>query len=75
MECLAQLFEEEGALDKLEAFSSLNGPGFYRLPLNEDTITLEKRSPDYIPAEVPVAGSDIGVQVFTPPQKLEWRLS
>jgi len=33
----AQVFEEEGALDKLEAFASLNGPKHYRLPPNEET--------------------------------------
>ena len=29
--CLAHVFEEEGALDRLEAFASLNGPAFYGL--------------------------------------------
>ncbi len=42
IETYAQVFEEEGALDKLEAFASLNGPKHYRLPPNEETITLEK---------------------------------
>ena len=32
MQCLAHVFEEEGALQHLEAFASLNGPRFYRLP-------------------------------------------
>ncbi len=41
---LAHVFEEEGALDKLEGFASVNGPQFYGLPLNADKITLEKRS-------------------------------
>jgi len=74
MECLAQVFEEENALDKLEAFASLNGPRFYGLPVNSDTITLEKKVPDGIPAEVAVEGSDTGVQVFTPPTPLTWRV-
>ncbi|WP_295442608.1 dihydroorotase [Sphingorhabdus sp. EL138] len=42
MESYAAVFEEEGALNKLEAFASENGPHFYRLPLNEDRITLER---------------------------------
>ena len=42
MAILAHVFEEEGALDKLEAFTSLNGPAFYRMPPNENTITLQK---------------------------------
>src|SRR5579863_440289 len=37
----AEVFEEEGALDKLEAFASLNGPRHYRLLPNEDRIVLE----------------------------------
>ena len=32
---LAQVFEEEGALDRLEGFASLHGPAFYGLPPNE----------------------------------------
>ena len=39
---VAQVFDEEGALDRLEAFASLNGARFYGLPVNEDTITLEQ---------------------------------
>lgn len=35
---------QAGALEKLEAFASCNGPDFYRLPRNTSTITLEKVS-------------------------------
>jgi dihydroorotase len=42
IETYARVFEEEGALDKLEAFASLSGPRHYRLPPNEERITLEK---------------------------------
>jgi len=42
MPLLAHVFEEADALDKLEGFASLNGPSFYRLPVNDDTITLTK---------------------------------
>jgi dihydroorotase len=44
MELYAEAFEAAGALDKLEAFSSFNGPAFYNLPRNEGTITLKKES-------------------------------
>ena len=44
IEMYAQVFDEEGALDRLEAFASLNGPAFYDLAPNPDTITLEKSS-------------------------------
>ena len=43
MSCLAHVFDAEQALDRLEAFTSRNGPGFYRLPLNSRTLTLVKQ--------------------------------
>jgi dihydroorotase len=51
LEAYAQVFDEEDALDRFEAFASLNGPAFYGLPLNEGTVTLERadsRTPDSI---------------------------
>lgn len=42
LESYATVFEAEGALGKLEAFASENGPRFYGLPLNEGTVTLER---------------------------------
>lgn len=44
VELYAEAFEEAGALDKLEAFTSHNGPDFYGLPRNADTITLVRES-------------------------------
>lgn len=38
----AQVFEEEGKLENLEAFASLNGPRFYGMGPNEETVTLTK---------------------------------
>jgi dihydroorotase len=51
MGCLVfcELFQA-GALDKLEAFASLNGPLFYGLPVNTTTVTLEK-APWKIPSD------------------------
>lgn len=40
MELYAEIFEDEGRLDMLEAFASLNGPRFYGLPENGENITL-----------------------------------
>jgi dihydroorotase len=37
------VFEEEGALERLEGFASLHGPARYGLAPNDGTITLEKR--------------------------------
>jgi dihydroorotase len=44
MELYAEAFDNAGALDKLEAFASFNGPDFYNLPRNQGTITLVKES-------------------------------
>jgi len=46
LEAYATVFEEEAALDKLEAFASENGPNFYGLPLNDGTVTLERKAAD-----------------------------
>ncbi len=42
IELYAEVFEQQQALDKLEAFASFYGPDFYGLPRNTDTITLLK---------------------------------
>jgi len=42
LELYAEVFDEENALDRLEAFASFNGPDFYRLPRNSSAITLSK---------------------------------
>lgn len=42
LELYAQVFEEEGKLENLEKFASVNGATFYGLPLNEGTVTLKK---------------------------------
>lgn len=52
IELYAEAFEAAGALDQLEAFASLNGPAFYRLPVNEERVTLAKQAwtvPDTLP--------------------------
>ena len=69
---LAEVFEREGALDNLEAFASLNGPAFYRLAPNEDTITLEKGAPGAYPAAIET--DDGPVTVFDPGFPLHWRV-
>lgn len=52
MELYAEAFDAAGALDKLEAFSSFNGPAFYGLPRNTGTLTLEREDWE-LPAELP----------------------
>ncbi|MDR3087155.1 MAG: dihydroorotase [Azoarcus sp.] len=50
LELYAEAFEAAGALDRLEAFASLNGPAFYGLPPNVDNITLQRETWE-VPAE------------------------
>ena len=67
LESYAAVFEEEGALDKFEAFASEHGAGFYGLPLNEGTVTLEAR-------RVRRAGPIAGVVPFHAGETLRWRM-
>jgi dihydroorotase len=74
IETYARVFEEEGALDKLEAFASLNGPRHYRMAPNEDTITLEKSSWT-APQEVKVEGADEKALVYRGGETIEWKVA
>ncbi|MEL7199221.1 MAG: dihydroorotase [Pseudomonadota bacterium] len=58
LESYLTVFEEEGAIDAFEGFASLHGPAFYGLPVNEDTVTLE-RIQYPVPEELDLAGSTI----------------
>ncbi len=72
MSILAQVFEEEGALDRLEAFTSRNGAAFYRLPLSERTVTLKKGDGVAYPAKI---NTGVGpVTVFDPGFALNWHV-
>ncbi|MEO1639266.1 MAG: dihydroorotase [Pseudomonadota bacterium] len=72
MSCLAEVFEAAGRLNKLEAFASLNGPRYYGLPTNDDTITLVKGDPVTYPAQIETG--DGPVTVFDPGFDLHWRV-
>ena len=73
IETYTKVFEEETALDKFEAFASLNGPRHYRLPPNEDTITLE-RSAWTAPPEVDVEGPDEKALIYRGGETIEWKV-
>ncbi|SOC23329.1 dihydroorotase [Thalassospira xiamenensis] len=71
VQLLAHVFEQEGALDKLEGFASVNGPQFYGLPLNGDKITLEKRdAAATFPARIETGEGP--VTVFDPGFPIYW---
>lgn len=72
IEIYATIFEQQNALDKLEAFASFNGPDFYGLPRNSKSITLKKE--DWIvPDEYPL-GSETLIP-FLAGQTLNWKLA
>jgi dihydroorotase len=71
---LAQVFEEENALEKLEAFASLHGPAWYGLPPNEETITLERgEAPEPVAAKLETGAGP--VTIFDPGFPLHWRVA
>ncbi|WP_435418114.1 dihydroorotase [Parerythrobacter aurantius] len=71
LESYLAVFEEEGALEHFEGFASLHGPAFYRLPVNEETITLV-REPQQVPEVLETAGG--AVVPWHAGQTLNWRL-
>lgn len=73
VEVYAQVFAEEGALDRFEAFASLNGPRFYGLPVNEDTVTLERA--DQIVPDIVLSSDGDAVLPFQSGERLNWRLA
>ncbi|RSV16517.1 dihydroorotase [Sphingomonas sp. ABOLG] len=71
LESYIRVFDEEGALDRFEAFVSENGARFYGLPLNEGTITLE-RVDQTVPDRI---GNDTeSVVPFHAGETLGWRV-
>ena len=72
LESYLAVFEEEGALDRFEAFASLNGPAFYGLPVNEDEITLH-RKPVTVSAALDANGTEI--VPFHAGETLAWKIA
>ncbi len=71
LELYAEAFEAAGALDKLEAFASLNGPAFYGLPVNAGSITLT-REPWALPETLPFG--DALIKPLRAGDTLNWKL-
>lgn len=72
LESYAKTFEEEGALDRLEAFSSVHGARFYGLALNAERIVLE-RSPHVTPHQMDAGGE--ALVPFHAGLTLNWRFA
>jgi dihydroorotase len=68
LEFYAEVFEEEGALERLESFASLNGPGFYGVAPNDARVTLRRERwtvPERVGSVVP----------FRAGETLRWKLA
>jgi dihydroorotase len=72
LESYLQVFDEEGALDRFEAFASLNGPAFYGLPANSATVTFV-REDVIVPETIDANGT--AVVPFHAGETLRWRLA
>ena len=71
IEMYAEVFDKAGALDKLEAFASFNGPDFYSLPRNTGRITLSRES--WVPPDS-FAFGEAELKPLRAGEALPWRL-
>ncbi len=71
IELYAEVFEQAGALERLEAFASFHGPDFYRLARNTGTLVLE-RQPWKVPGSIQAGAEEI--VPFRAGQAVQWRL-
>ncbi len=72
IELYATIFEEENALENLERFSSINGPKFYGLEINEEYLHLSRKNfdlPDY------TEEGNVRVKNFFSDKKINWNVS
>jgi len=72
LESYAQVFDDEGVLDRLEGFASEHGPNFYGLPLNEGTVTLERKD---VTVPDKITEGDITLVPFHAGETLRWRFA
>ena len=71
LESYVTVFDQESALDKFEGFASLHGPAFYGLPVNAETVTLE-RGETAVPDVIDAGGTP--VVPFHAGETLGWRV-
>ena len=73
LELYAEAFDAAGALDRLEAFASFNGPAFYGLPRNTGTVTLRREAVDAARDRCPSARPQL--KPLRGGETLNWRLA
>lgn len=71
LELYAEAFDQADALEKLEAFASLNGPAFYELPVHDDKVTLVRENWT-VPESLPFAGTTLVPLRAT--ETIHWRV-
>ena len=71
LELYAEIFDQENSINKLETFSSINGPNFYNLPLNTNKIKIAKKS-WYL--EEFTQENNIKIKNFFGGKKLNWKV-
>ncbi|WP_294336943.1 dihydroorotase [uncultured Sphingomonas sp.] len=71
LELYLEVFDEDGAIERFEAFASENGPRFYGLPLNDCTVTLERVD---LPVPAQFSAGDSHVVPFRSGETLRWRM-
>jgi dihydroorotase len=74
VETYAEIFDQAGRLDRLEAFASLNGPRHYGLPVNEGTITLTRAEWE-APRDAAVDGPEVRVAAYRGGETIAWRMT
>ncbi len=72
IELYAEVFEQTGKLDRLEAFASRNGPCFYKLPVNEERMVLRKKAWS-VPEEMPIGEESL--VPFRAGDEVAWRIA
>ncbi|MDB5546118.1 MAG: dihydroorotase [Hyphomicrobiales bacterium] len=73
IETYAQVFDEEGKLENLEAFASLNGPRHYNMAPNDETITLARE--DWVaPESMKVEGPEERALIYRGGETIPWRV-
>ena len=72
LELYAEAFDSAGALHRLEAFASFNGPAFYGMPRNQGTVTLVRQSQ---PVPERIAFGDAELKPLRGGDTLAWRLA
>ena len=72
IELYAEVFEQAGALERLEAFASFHGPDFYGLPRNRDRVTLV-REPWTVPATLAMGEEEL--VPFRAGERVAWKLA